>query len=775
MSGSTVLLTGATGFLGKVVLEHLLRRREELGVTRVAVLVRARDDAAARERLRTEVLRAPCFAALAPEAHAAVDALAGDVAQPDCGLGEPARQQLAAAVTHVIHCAASIDFDLPLAEATAINVGGSLRVQEMARGFPGLEALVCVSTAYVTPATTDVCAVREELPALPLPAAELLAAIESGALCERDLLARTGHPNTYTLTKSLAEHLLVERRGDLPLAIVRPSIISATVREPFPGWIDSHAAFAGFVALAGLGHLRAVAARPQTRLDVVPADVVAQRIAVTAFERPPARGGPVLIRHAVAGLARSVTIADCRHAIERYFGRHPVGAGPRLFHVGPRGAAFRAAEWLGHRVPARAAEAWFLLARDDRKRQATRRLRERLLHLNRVFPYFTHQTFAFETGDALEDGFVADGYLDVVCAGVHRYLLRQDPGENTFAGRELRAPLSDVLAAVRRRGDARLAHRITAVSLAKILRRATSRVTCDVPSFEQALGQRRPGERLVILPTHRSYLDFLLLPYVFFAREELGVPLPHIAADEMFARIPVLGRIARGCGAFFLQRGRGGEDKALTRAIHDLVEEDRTILFFLEGARSRTRAFLPPRRGLLRALQSTGRAFLLLPVAISYDRIAEEASFAAELEGASRARIRLDDLAGWLTRLRRGEVDLGRVHVACGDALRLDLGADVGALAERVLAELQAALVATTFHLRSFLAHYPLDGVDVAWLADAIRARGGRVLASGLDAPVPAVIERTLRAHWAHHLLRPGGDEGDPRLHAVRAALGGEI
>lgn len=41
-------------------------------------------------------------------------------------------------------------------------------------------------------------------------------------------------PNTYTYTKALAEHILVEERGDIPLAIVRPSIVGASWKEPFP-------------------------------------------------------------------------------------------------------------------------------------------------------------------------------------------------------------------------------------------------------------------------------------------------------------------------------------------------------------------------------------------------------------------------------------------------------------------------------------------------------------------------------------------------------------
>ena len=61
---TTWLLTGVTGFLGKVMLEELMRRREELAVDRVLVLIRAKGTTPAHERFRKEVARAACFAAL---------------------------------------------------------------------------------------------------------------------------------------------------------------------------------------------------------------------------------------------------------------------------------------------------------------------------------------------------------------------------------------------------------------------------------------------------------------------------------------------------------------------------------------------------------------------------------------------------------------------------------------------------------------------------------------------------------------------------------------
>lgn len=47
-----------------------------------------------------------------------------------------------------------------------------------------------------------------------------------------------GWPNTYVFTKAMAEMLLNDDKGDVPLVIVRPTIVTSTFKEPFPGWVE---------------------------------------------------------------------------------------------------------------------------------------------------------------------------------------------------------------------------------------------------------------------------------------------------------------------------------------------------------------------------------------------------------------------------------------------------------------------------------------------------------------------------------------------------------
>jgi 1-acyl-sn-glycerol-3-phosphate acyltransferase len=743
--GRTYLLTGVTGFLGKVVLEELVRRRDELGLERVYVPIRPRDGQAPAERFR-EVAASPCFAKLPAGWTNVVEVL--DATLEQAGLGLNGRHdQVSREVTHIVHAAASVSFDLPLAEAAASNVEAALNVLAFAQACPRLQRMVAVSTAYVTPHTGGTTPGFERLTPLPIPAAELLDDIRRHQHSERHLLRASGHPNTYTLTKSMAEHLLIARRGHVPLSIVRPSIISASLHHPFPGWIDSKAGFAGFVVLLGAGHLRAVVGHGDSKLDLVPVDEVADRVLAACDDTAPE---PV-IRHAAAGAALSPTIADCWEGIRSFYAANRVARTPALRYIGPRDLRFRMADALHHGVPVAMAS---LQGREMRRR--SRSLRGILSHVNRAFPYFTSNSFDFHASVPLDHGFEPKAYVQVVCRGVHQHVLKGDPTEWTLAGRRHPGHGGD-LAWARRQPNGNSWIRFASWIVTKVLRRTTEQVTVDVPSFERARRAVPEGSALVLVATHRSYLDFILVSYLAFARPDLGIPIPYIAATMEFGTLPVLGKVLTALHAFYLRRGTGKEDPELTRRVHDLIEQGRTLEFFIEGSRSRTRAFLEPKRGLLRCLQATGKPVTILPVSLSYDRIPEERTFAAELSGSPKPTMKLGSLLAWTARAMAGKVRLGRAHIACGAPIQLDPDGDIPAVSHAIMQELRDATIATTYHLEAYLQHHPQPGWTPQMLRGAIEARGGKVLPSKLPVPkdLDPRIAATLRNQFSHRL--PGG------------------
>jgi alcohol-forming fatty acyl-CoA reductase len=376
------------------------------------------------------------------------------------------------------------------------------------------------------------------------------------------------------------------------------------------------------------------------------------------------------------------------------------------------------------------------------------------------------------------------------------------PEEQSIAGRQHDDGRGDLRFALTRH-TGNLFVRMGSIGLRKVLRRCAEHVTFDRPSFERALAGLDASMMPIIVPTHRSYMDFLICPYLFYAQPELGLALPHIAAASEFARIPIVGWLLTKGGAFYVHRGIGRANADLGHRIRQMVARRATLQFFIEGKRSRSRQFLPPRRGLLRVLQSTGQPCVLLPIAISYDRRSDELSLLDEVRGGGKTPMTLRELIGWMKRWRGGEVQLGRIHLACGKPLVMDGASDVRAVALAIMSELQACTCATTHHLASFLHHARPPGVDMTWLRSALLRRGVTVLEGGIDGPdLDAVAERGMRHHYIHGFFGdalarwpgdpavgsfvranayqpvpdpPHDDADDPRLSALLEALFGVV
>ena len=744
---------------------ELLRRQQGRSLSTIHVLIRPKNGVSSEERFHSEVVSSPCFSMLKEGWEKRVEMFAGDLTDDGCGLDDSTRTLLADRVTHVIHCAASIDFDLPISEAAAANITSSLNMLELARSLPRLQSMVSVSTAYVTTLSDLGSPIEEVLAPLPRSAESIYQSIIDGTALKSELLEETGHPNTYTLTKSIAEHLLVERRGEIPLTIVRPSMISASWRHPFPGWIDSYAGFAGIVRLIGEGHLRTFVARPSERSDVIPVDEVAARVIDSAFEPSPSGADQPYILHAVAGLKHSLRIDTCGKVITDFFTSHRVGNTPRVRYVSRSGPRLL----ISRMLPARARNSLWKFVDKIWRNTSAKRLREYLNYINQTYSYFSHNTFDFRSSKPLNHpSFDAREYIRTVCHGVYQNLLGVNDSEIIFAGRQYWEAGND-FRSVMRKPRASMAIRIAAYVVTKALRRCTDRVTFDMESFEVARTSVPEDNLLVIIPSHRSYMDFILCPYLFLMRPDLGITIPHIAAAEEFAHIPVIGRLLTKLQAFYVKRGVGRADKELVKQVNDLVERNHTLLFFIEGTRSRSRQFLKPHTGLLRSLQSTGKKCTILPVAITYDRVPEEKTFLGELRGGRKPKMRLRSLRAWSFRLFLGRVHLGRLHIACGQPILLDPSKEVRAVARQVMGQLQTHMATTSHHLRCFLKQNQIDGIDIQWLRQALRLRGGRVIDTSLrsEDAIDPTVERGMRYHWIH-LFYPEAVAAFPNQPAIR-------
>lgn len=232
---------GGTGFLGKVLIEKLLRSCD--GLRSIIILLRPKRGLSCDQRF-AEFTKNPVFDRIrkkTPERLNKVEYIFGDINLPQVGLGDQDLQRLTEEVNIVFHVAATVRFNESLQDAANLNTLGTKRIMELCCKMACLKSIVHVSTAYSNPLRKNVgelvypphCPVNEDVF---LKCINVLPGEVFNMMTDK---FQGEHPNTYTLTKSMAEQIVAGFSQTLPICIVRPSIVTSAYEEPFPGWIDN--------------------------------------------------------------------------------------------------------------------------------------------------------------------------------------------------------------------------------------------------------------------------------------------------------------------------------------------------------------------------------------------------------------------------------------------------------------------------------------------------------------------------------------------------------
>lgn len=182
-------------------------------------------------------------------------------------------------------CANSHRFDDPLKYAIILNTRGTREVMRFSESLPDLKVVMHVSTTYCNLKSKEV---REEIyPAMcdwkmAIKAAETLEPFTFDILGPKfmDFM-----PNTYTFSKHLSEQVVYDYGDRLPLVMFRPSIVIATMKDPFPGWIDNFNGPVGLLIGCGLGLTRTMYCDPNNVADFTPVDVCIKAMIVGAWKR----------------------------------------------------------------------------------------------------------------------------------------------------------------------------------------------------------------------------------------------------------------------------------------------------------------------------------------------------------------------------------------------------------------------------------------------------------------------------------------------------------
>lgn len=343
LAGKHLLLIGVTGFIGKVWLVDLLEKIPEIG--KITLLIRRNRTTSGQRRFEKIVEESPTFDTLhqmhgerlAEFLREKVEVVEGDVSQPGLGLAEDVQARLEKTLDVIVSSAGLTDFNPDLRDALASNVDSTIYLLDFLRKCDHA-ALMHLSTCYVVGmrdgritedlafnynpagnkefhAEREIASLREMVKRIE----ERAQSPELGKALQRQALgrggdpakvatdeldgvlrrnrarwvrnrlvrvgmkraARLGWPNTYTFTKSLGESVLAERGRDLPVAIVRPSIVESSTRTPFIGWNEGINTSGPLSYLLGT-NFRQLPSNERKCLDVIPVDMVTRGMTLIA-------------------------------------------------------------------------------------------------------------------------------------------------------------------------------------------------------------------------------------------------------------------------------------------------------------------------------------------------------------------------------------------------------------------------------------------------------------------------------------------------------------
>ncbi|MCL7040794.1 hypothetical protein MKW94_021623 [Papaver nudicaule] len=304
LRNKSILVTGSTGFLSKLFVEKLLRIQPNM--KQLFLLLRPADTSSATQRLHNDGVEehGQGFDSFISKK---VTPIFGDISLVNLGIEDfVLKEKMHKELDIVANFAETTSFDERYDVALDVNTMGAKHVLDFTEKCENLEMILHLSTAYIYTGqipgiilekpfdisetmkeTSKFLDIEEERKLVQerlneLKAAQVSKKQETTAMKELGLERAKlyGWPNTYVFTKAMGEMILNRFKRSFPVVIARPTLVSSTYREPFPGWIEGFKTFDPVVISLGKGKIPCFLLDHESLVDIIPGDRVVNAVIV---------------------------------------------------------------------------------------------------------------------------------------------------------------------------------------------------------------------------------------------------------------------------------------------------------------------------------------------------------------------------------------------------------------------------------------------------------------------------------------------------------------
>ncbi|XP_022194518.1 putative fatty acyl-CoA reductase CG8306 isoform X2 [Nilaparvata lugens] len=256
-------------------------------------------------------------------------------------------------VNFIFHSAATLDFEASLKTTVEINLLGTKRVAELSKEMPNLKAFVHVSSAYVN---SNLKSADEVIYPAPAKVEDVISLVQRDTESSLNdlapkMMSDVGHPNTYTFTKALAEHVVA---GIPNSVIIRPSMIVGAWKEPIPGWTNSKNGPQGFIMGAAKGVVRRLPVDKNLIYDYIPVDVVVNHMILAAWHVVKNKPRSTDVFHVTTSTYKPFKWANVENEVTQLLHKYPLKSAvwyPTLKLL-PSLFLFRVSAFIFHMIPA---------------------------------------------------------------------------------------------------------------------------------------------------------------------------------------------------------------------------------------------------------------------------------------------------------------------------------------------------------------------------------------------------------------------------------------